>query len=158
VISRPGGVLVCRRAAYPPGVLRLPRGPVRPDEPLLEAVRRAALAETGLEARPVRVLAVLAYRERAAGAPPGLPAYHTFALLCDTTGTVSGRGAPAGSEGLPGAPDDFTLRVLPVDGLPTLAETLEHVQDGAVQAWESWGRWRAHVHRAVWSALSGPAI
>ncbi|HXI18826.1 MAG TPA: hypothetical protein VNM48_20870 [Chloroflexota bacterium] len=43
-------------------------------------------------------------------------------------------------------------------GLPALADTLEHVQDGVVQAWESWGRWRAHVHRAVWSALSGPAI
>ena len=156
VVRRPGGVLVCRRAAFPDGVFRLPRGPLLPGEPVAEAVRRAGVAEVGLDARPLRLVVAIAYRERTAGAPPGLPAYHTFAVLCDTAG-IGGVPSPPAPPAPP-APADTAVQVLPVEHLPALADALDGVRAAGAREWEAWGHWRAHVHRAVWGALSGPPV
>jgi NAD+ diphosphatase len=146
VVRRPSGnVLLSIKTFYPRGAYRLPTGGIDRDEPILDAVLRETLEETGLTVEVRRFLAALTYRD----GPGGPPVFHTFAFLLDD---------PSGA---PVTPLDEheqieSYREVPVGELPRVAERLDHIQaDGApgIPNWDAWGRFRAHVHRAVHEAL-----
>jgi len=77
--------------------------------------------------------------------------FHTFAFLLDD---------PSGA---PVTPLDEheqieSYREVPVGELPHVAEGLERISPDAapgIPNWDAWGRFRAHVHRAVHEALAG---
>jgi 8-oxo-dGTP pyrophosphatase MutT (NUDIX family) len=147
VVRRPSGnVLLSIKTFYPRGAYRLPTGGIDKDEPILDAVLRETLEETGLAVDVRRFLAALTYQDGGGGPP----VFHTFAFLLDD---------PSGS---PVAPLDLHEQIesyteVPVSDLPRVAERLEHIApDGApgIPNWDAWGRFRAHAHRAVHEALS----
>ena len=147
VVRRPTGkLLVSIKTFYPRGAYRLPTGGIDRDEPILDAVVRETLEETGLRLEPVRFLAMLTYRD----GPAGPPVFHTFAFLLDD---------PAGA---PVTPLDLHEQIesyleVPVDELPRVAERLARIPaDGApgIANWDAWGRFRAPVHDAVFEALT----
>jgi 8-oxo-dGTP pyrophosphatase MutT (NUDIX family) len=147
VVRRPtGNVLLSIKTFYPRGAYRLPTGGIDRDEPILDAVVRETLEETGLRLDANRFLAALTYRD----GPAGPPVFHTFAFLLDD---------PSGA---PVTPLDEHEQIesyieVPVDELPRVAERLGHLPpDGApgIGNWDAWGRFRAHAHRAVHEALS----
>lgn len=141
-ICRPGGrVLLQTKAFYPPGTYRLPSGGVREGEPLLEAVQREMLEETGLQANPQRFLGILCYRFRRGGRPQ-VRASYVFVL-------ENGAGTPA--------PRDEAERIsgfreVPLADLEAVAQQLEGMQG----EWAPWGRFRALAHRFVAEAMHGP--
>jgi len=147
VVRRPSGsVLLSLKPFYPRGAYRLPTGGIDRDEPMLDAVRRETREETGLTIDVQRFLAALTYRDGSTG--PAV--FHTFAFLLDD---------PSGT---PVTPLDLHEQIesyieVPVAELPRVADRLEHIPaDGAtgIANWDAWGRFRAHVHRAVHEALS----
>lgn len=148
VVRRPGGnVLLSIKSFYPRGAYRLPTGGIDRDEPILDAVLRETLEETGLAPQPHRFLASLSYHD----GPAGPPVFHTFAFLLDD---------PTGAPVIP--VDELeqieSYREVPVSELPRVAERLDRIRpDGApgISNWDAWGRFRAHAHRAVHEALSG---
>jgi 8-oxo-dGTP pyrophosphatase MutT (NUDIX family) len=146
VVRRPTGkVLLSIKTFYPRGAYRLPTGGIDRDEPILGAVLRETLEETGLTVEVKRFLAGLTYRD----GPAGPPVFHTFAFLLDD---------PSGA---PVTPLDEHEQIesyieVPVDELPRAADRLERIPpNGApgIPNWDAWGRFRAHVHRAVHEAL-----
>jgi 8-oxo-dGTP pyrophosphatase MutT (NUDIX family) len=146
VVRRPtGNVLLSIKTFYPRGAYRLPTGGIDRDEPVLDAVVRETLEETGLSLDVRRFLAALTYRD----GPSGPPVFHTFAFLLDD---------PSGA---PVTPLDEHEQIesyieVPVSGLPAVADRLDHIPpDGApgIANWDAWGRFRAHIHRAVFEAL-----
>jgi 8-oxo-dGTP pyrophosphatase MutT (NUDIX family) len=146
VVRRPtGNVLLSIKRFYPRGAYRLPTGGIDRDEPILAALVRETHEETGLDPEPRRFLAALTYLDR----PGGPPVFHTFAFLLDDT------------TGAPVTPLDEHEQIesyveVPVDELPHVAERLERIPaDGApgIPNWDAWGRFRAHVHRAVHEGL-----
>lgn len=148
VVRRPtSDVLLSIKTFYPRGAYRLPTGGIDQDEPILEAVVRETLEETGLRLEVTRFLAALTYRD----GPTGPPVFHTFAFLLDDPG------------GAPVTPIDEHEQIesyieVPVSGLPQVAERLERIPpDGApgIPNWDAWGRFRAHAHRVVHEALTG---
>ena len=147
VVRRPAGTLLLSiKTFYPRGAHRLPTGGIDKDEPILEALLRETLEETGLRLEVGRSLAALTYLD----GPGGPPVFHTFAFLLDD---------PTGA---PVTPLDEHEQIesyieIPVSGLPAVADRLDHLApDGApgVGNWDAWGRFRAHIHRAVFEALS----
>jgi NAD+ diphosphatase len=147
VVRRPGGdVLLSIKTFYPRGAYRLPTGGIDRDVPILDAVLRESLEETGLAIEVRRFLAALTYRD----GPSGPPVFHTFAFLLDD---------PTGA---PVTPLDEheqieSYREVPVAELPLVAERLERIAPDAapgIPNWDAWGRFRAHVHRAVHEALA----
>jgi 8-oxo-dGTP pyrophosphatase MutT (NUDIX family) len=147
VVRRPsGGVLLSIKTFYPRGAYRLPTGGIDRDEPIIDAVLRETLEETGLTVEVRRFLAALTYRD----GPDGPPVFHTFAFLLDD---------PSGA---PVIPLDEHEQIesyveVPVGGLPRVAERLDHIPPDAaagIPNWDAWGRFRAHAHRAVHEALS----
>jgi NAD+ diphosphatase len=147
VVRRPtGDVLLSIKTFYPRGAYRLPTGGIDRDEPILDAVLRETLEETGLAVQVGRFLAALTYRD----GPGGPPVFHTFAFLLDD---------PSGA---PVTPLDEheqieSYREVPIGELPRVAERLERIPpDGApgIANWDAWGRFRAHAHRAVHEALT----
>lgn len=147
VVRRPTGkLLLSIKTFYPRGAYRLPTGGIDRDEPILDAVVRETLEETGLRLEPVRFLAMLMYRD----GPAGPPVFHTFAFLLDD---------PAGA---PVTPLDLHEQIesyleVPVDELPSFARRLARIAaDGApgIANWDAWGRFRAPVHDAVFEALT----
>ena len=148
VVRRPSGnVLLSIKTFYPRGAYRLPTGGIDRDEPVLDAVLRETHEETGLTVEVTRFLAALTYHD----GPGGPPVFYTFAFLIDD---------PSGA---PVRPLDEHEQIesyieVPVDELPGVAERLERIPpSGApgIANWDAWGRFRAHVHRAVHEALTG---
>ncbi len=148
VVRRPSGnVLLSIKTFYPRGAYRLPTGGIDRDELIHEALLRETSEETGLELEARRFLAALTYLD----GPAGPPVFHTFAFLLDD---------PTGA---PVTPLDEHEQIesyveVPVPQLALVADRLEQVPpDGApgIANWDAWGRFRAHVHRAVHEALSG---
>ncbi len=146
VVRRPrGNVLLSIKTFYPRGAYRLPTGGIHRDEPILEAVIRETLEETGLHLAADRFLAALTYTD----GPAGPPVFHTFAFLLDDP-----KGAPV-------TPLDADEQIestveVPVAELPRVADRLDQLPpDGAagIANWDAWGRFRAHIHRAVFEAL-----
>ncbi|MDP9245924.1 MAG: NUDIX hydrolase [Chloroflexota bacterium] len=147
VVRRPSGdVLLSIKTFYPRDAYRLPTGGIDKDEPILDAVLRETLEETGLALEVRRFLAALTYRD----GPAGPPVFHTFAFLLDDR------------SGAPVTPLDLheqieSYREVPVSALPRVAARLEAIPpDGApgIPNWDAWGRFRAHAHRAVHEALT----
>jgi 8-oxo-dGTP pyrophosphatase MutT (NUDIX family) len=147
VVRRPtGDVLLSIKTFYPRGAYRLPTGGIDRDEPILDAVLRETLEETGLAVAVTRFLASLTYGD----GPAGPPVFHTFAFLLDE---------PSGA---PVTPLDEHEQIesyigVPVGELPHVAERLERIRPDAapgIPNWDAWGRFRAHVHRAVHEALT----
>jgi 8-oxo-dGTP pyrophosphatase MutT (NUDIX family) len=147
VVRRPAGdVLLSIKTFYPRGAFRLPTGGIDRDEPILDAVLRETLEETGLTLDVKRFLATLTYRDGASGPP----VFHTFAFLLDD---------PSGAPVTPRDEDEQieSYVEVPVAELPRVAERLERIAaDGApgIANWDAWGRFRAHAHRAVHEALT----
>lgn len=164
VIRRPNGrLLTASKTFYPAGIYRLLTGGIMPDEPIEAALIRETREETGLEVQIRRFLAVIEYLMPQHSQPDGSvtasdhPAhrtarrvFYTFAFLLDELGGTL-------------APLDNTERIadfreiFPAE-LPTLATTLEQVQDDYDTEirgrWRDWGMFRAIVHRVVYAALS----
>ena len=147
VVRRPGGnVLLSIKTFYPRGAYRLPTGGIDKDEPILDAVLRETLEETGLAVHVRRFLAALTYRD----GTEGPPVFHTFAFLLDD---------PSGA---PVTPLDDHEQIesyleVPVSELPRVADRLDDIAPDAaagIANWDAWGRFRAHAHRAVHEALS----
>ena len=147
VVRRPSGsLLLSIKTFYPRGAYRLPTGGIDRDEPIIDAVLRETLEETGLTVEVRRFLAALTYRD----GPDGPPVFHTFAFLLDD------------QSGAPVIPLDEHEQIesyveVPVGGLPRVAERLDHIRPDAaagIPNWDAWGRFRAHAHRAVHEALS----
>jgi 8-oxo-dGTP pyrophosphatase MutT (NUDIX family) len=147
VVRRPSGkVLLSIKTFYPRGAYRLPTGGIDKDEPILDAVLRETLEETGLTVEVRRFLAALTYRDGASG--PAV--FHTFAFLLDD---------PSGA---PVRPLDVheqieSYREVPVSELPRVAERLDRIAPDAaagIPNWDAWGHFRAQAHRAVHEALS----
>ena len=147
VIRRPTGkVLLSIKTFYPRGAHRLPTGGIHRDEPIHEAVIRETLEETGLRLEMRRFLAALTYRD----GPAGPPVFHTFAFLLDD---------PTGA---PITPLDEHEQIesyveVPISELPLVAERLERIPaDGAggIPNWDAWGRFRSHIHRAVFESMT----
>jgi 8-oxo-dGTP pyrophosphatase MutT (NUDIX family) len=106
---------------------------------------RETTEETGLALEPGRFLAALTYLD----GPGGLPVFHTFAFLLDDP-----TGAPVRS--LDEHEQIESYIEVPVGELPSVADRLDHLPaNGApgIGNWDAWGRFRAHVHRAVHEAL-----
>ena len=147
VVRRPTGkLLLSIKTFYPRGAYRLPTGGIDRDEPILDAVVRETLEETGLRLAPLRFLAMLTYRD----GPAGPPVFHTFAFLLDD---------PAGAAVTPLDLDERIESYLevPIDELPRVAQRLARIAaDGApgIANWDAWGRFRAPVHDAVFEALT----
>ncbi|MEP7003607.1 MAG: NUDIX hydrolase [Chloroflexota bacterium] len=148
VVRRPtGNVLLSIKAFYPRGAYRLPTGGIHRDEPILEAVIRETIEETGLHLAADRFLAALTYTD----GPAGPPVFHSFAFLLDD---------PSGATVVPLDADEQIESYIevPVAELPAVAERLDHLApDGApgIANWDAWGRFRAHIHRAVFETLRG---
>jgi len=147
VVRRPSGkVLLSIKTFYPRGAYRLPTGGIDKDEPIQDAVLRETLEETGLAVDVRRFLAALTYRDGSGGPP----VFHTFAFLLDD------------ATGAPVIPLDVHEQIesyeeVPVSELLLVAERLDHIApDGApgIANWDAWGRFRAHVHRAVHEAIA----
>ena len=90
VVRRPtGDVLLSIKTFYPRGAYRLPTGGIDQDEPILDAVVRETLEETGLTVDVTRFLAALTYRD----GPAGPPVFHTFAFLLERSERSAGHAA-----------------------------------------------------------------
>lgn len=148
VIRRPtGNVLLSIKTFYPRGAYRLPTGGIGRDEPILDALVRETLEETGLHLEAQRFLAALTYLD----GPGGPPVFHTFAFLLDD---------PSGA---PIVPLDEHEQIesyieVPVVELDAVAERLGRIPPDSgpgIANWDAWGRFRSHVHRAVQEALAG---
>ena len=147
VIRRPtGNVLLSIKTFYPRGAYRLPTGGIDRDEPILEALARETLEETGLHLEARRFLAALSYLD----GPAGPSVFHSFAFLLDD---------PTGA---PITPLDEHEQIesyieVPVRELPAVADRLARIApEGGpgIANWDAWGRFRSHVHRAVHDALT----
>lgn len=149
VVRRPGGgVLLSIKTFYPPGAYRLPTGGIDRDEPILDALVRETHEETGLRPAVTRFLAALSYHD----GPGGPPVFHTFAFLLDDR-----TGAPV--RPLDEHEQLADSREVTVAELPAVADRLARIAPDAAPGpptWDAWGRFRAHIHRAVHEALAGP--
>ncbi|MGH2373399.1 MAG: NUDIX hydrolase [bacterium] len=145
-----GQLLTFRKTFYPPGVFRLLTGGIASGERVLDAVRRESHEETGLQTEVRRLLAVVAY---ATGGVDSLSIFYTVAFLLDEVG------------GILGALDEHeqveAFRNIEPAELLTIADQLDHLGLGYADElnarWHDWGRFRAVIHRVVWTALESPA-
>ena len=147
VVRRPNGhLLTMTKTFYPRGVSRLPTGGINHGEPILAALLRETLEETGLQVELRRFLAAVAYRTRDAQASP---VFYTFAFLLDEVGGTLGA--------LDEAERVEAFFEVEPSSLPELAARLEQVEDVYSTEidgrWRDWGYFRAAIHRVVWEAL-----
>jgi ADP-ribose pyrophosphatase YjhB (NUDIX family) len=132
-IERPDGrLLLHRKAHYAAEHFRLPTGGVNLDEPVLDAVLRETMEETGLQVAVVRFMAVIDYRLRFD--PIRLPFVSYLFHLRETGGRLSLDGGEVESFGecSPGE-------------LPAIAATLRSIPGERGY----WGRWRAVAHQVA---------
>jgi 8-oxo-dGTP pyrophosphatase MutT (NUDIX family) len=127
-------------------------GGIHHGEQILPALLRETAEETGLEVEVHRFLAHVDYRRL--GAPRNGPAFSTFAfLLHETSGTL---GCADPDEQLE------SFREVDIADLPALADHLDNLPDHVAPEingrWRVWGRFRAAIHRAVYEALTRPAL
>ncbi|MBC7225240.1 MAG: NUDIX hydrolase, partial [Anaerolineae bacterium] len=132
---KPGQVLVHTKTFYPAGVYRLPTGGILPGEPVLEALHREAVEETGLAVQPERFLGLVEYRFRR-GDEETLFASWAFLLRPLEQG-------PARSQDAAEQISDFLA--VPVEELRHIAAQLRSLPF----PWADWGRFRAVVHDLV---------
>jgi 8-oxo-dGTP pyrophosphatase MutT (NUDIX family) len=147
VVRRPSGrLLTMTKTFYPRGVSRLPTGGINHGEPILAALLRETLEETGLQVELQRFLAAVAYHT---GNVQGAPVFYTFAFLLDEVGGTLGTSDEAERV-------EAFYEVEPTS-LPELAARLEQVEDTYSTEidgrWRDWGYFRAVIHRMVWEAL-----
>jgi 8-oxo-dGTP pyrophosphatase MutT (NUDIX family) len=148
VIRRPSGhLLTAIKTFYPRGAFRLLTGGVKDGEPIEAALLREVQEETSLAVTIRRFLAIIEYNTK----PPS-PAgrtFATFAFLLDEIGGVLG--VQDADEEL-----EAFREVLPEE-LLAIADFLEHIDEGDSPKiggrWQSWGTFRAIVHRAVYATL-----
>lgn len=150
VIRRPSGrLLTFRKDVYPPGVMRLLTGGVKPGEPIEAGLLREVAEETSLDVAVRRFLALIAYRSP--HTPPGGVDFLTFAFLLDELG----------GELLPQDPEERVEAYgeASVSQLYDLADFLERLEPRTDReiggSWRSWGVFRAVVHRVVADQLGG---
>lgn len=142
VLRRDGGrYVVHTKDFYPKGTYRLLTGGIKPGEDLLDAVRREAYEETGLQVRVGRFLSIIHHRFRRGECTVPFTSY--MFLVEDASGGESAL-----------APRDTAERItryreMGVEGLREVAEQL-----GALPPdWADWGRFRASAHRLAWELL-----
>lgn len=139
LMPRPGGLLLHVKADYPPECWRLLTGGVENDEPVLAALHREPIEETGLAVTPERFLALLEY-DFVSGVM-GVP-FVTYIFLM----------SPSDQPLAPSVDGELAATsVAPPTALPAIADRLETL-DGAYHG--SWGRFRAVAHRLVAEMLS----
>jgi len=132
-IKRPDGrLLLHRKAHYAADHFRLPTGGVNLDEPVLDAVLRETMEETGLEVAVVRFLAVIEYVLHFD--PIRLPFVSYVFHLRETGGRLSLDGGEVESFG-ECRPDE----------LAAIAATLRSIPGERGY----WGRWRAVAHEVA---------
>jgi 8-oxo-dGTP pyrophosphatase MutT (NUDIX family) len=135
-IRRPGGrLLLHTKEFYPPGIYRLPTGGVHRDEPVLDALNREIVEETGLKASLERCLGIITYQ---------LDRDPVFASYVFLLGAF--RGTPASQD--PGERIS-AFRSVRLSALRQTAETLRTLP----LPWTYWGRFRALSHDLVADAL-----
>jgi ADP-ribose pyrophosphatase YjhB (NUDIX family) len=147
VVRRPNGrLLTMTKTFYPRGVSRLPTGGINHGEPILAALLRETLEETGLQVELRSFLAAVAYHTRKA---QDAPVFYTFAFLLDEMGGTLGA--------LDEAERVEAFYEVEPASLPELAARLEQVEDiystEIDGRWRDWGYFRAAIHRVVWEAL-----
>jgi len=139
-LCRPGGrVVLHTKAFYPAGAYRLLTGGVQPGGDLLEAVRREAREETGLDVTIERFLGIIHHR---------FTHGQSIAPLDSYVFSVDGPGGAL-------RPEDVGERIsgyreVPVADLPGVARHLQALPAG----WLGWGRFRAVPHLLVYEALA----
>ncbi len=147
VIRRRNGRLITAiKTFYPKDAYRLLTGGINYGERVYDALLRETHEETGLKVSINRFLAALAYYRNG---DDKTPVFYTFAfLLNEVSGTL---GALDESERVE------AFREVSVEDLPQLANTLRHINHEPSREiggnWSDWGRFRAAVHDAVYTAL-----
>ena len=150
VVRRPNGKLITAiKTFYPPGAFRLLTGGIHHGEEILDALLRETEEETGLTVEVRRFLAVVSYRMP--GEQPAKPAsFTTFAFLLDETGGTL--------QCLDAGERLGEFREIAVEELPALAGYLDSLAAEPSSEihgkWRDWGRFRAVIHRAVYTALT----
>ncbi len=144
VVRRPsGGLLTMSKTFYPADVYRLLTGGVEQDEPILDALRRETLEETGLATEVVRFLAAVEHRAEA------VPCFASFAFLVHETGGTLGALDP--HERVLG------YRDVAMAELPAIIAQLSNLGSDSHPAittsWRDWGQFRIPIHQAVFDAL-----
>jgi len=132
ILRANGRLLLHSKAFYPEQVFRVPSGTLLEGEPLLEAVSRETLEETGLRVDVVRFLAALEFEFRWQGQSLLIPSY-SF-LLRETQGTLH---CEDGQEQI------CAFREVSTSELEDVAEQLEHLSAD----WQDWGWFRSIPHR-----------
>jgi ADP-ribose pyrophosphatase YjhB (NUDIX family) len=152
VIRRPSGrLLTFRKDIYPPGVMRLLTGGVRPGERIADGLLREVAEETSLDVAVRRFLAVIAYRTPQT--PPGTYAFLSFAFLLDELG---GELVVQDPEERVEAFGEATVAQL--YDLADFLDGLEARADREIGgSWQAWGAFRAVAHRVVAEQLLDPA-
>ncbi|MEI7643266.1 MAG: NUDIX hydrolase [Chloroflexales bacterium] len=140
---RSGCLLTFRKDIYPPGVMRLLTGGVRPGERIEDGLLREVAEETSLDVAVRRFLAIIAYRTPQT--PHGAHAFLTFAFLLDELG---GELAVQDPDERVEAFDEATVAQLYdlADFLDGLDDQDDHEIGGS---WRAWGEFRAVAHRVV---------
>lgn len=141
LLRRPDGqVLLHTKSFYPEGVFRLPSGGILPGESVLDAARREAREETGLDLRNLRPLGLLSVTFRQGW---HRRFFHSWLVLAD----VEGDPQPGDSqEPISG------FRWVPPEALAEVARQLRALPP----EWADWGRFRALAHEAAprWVEMS----
>lgn len=134
-VERPDGrLLLHTKSFYPAGVMRIPTGGIGPEESVLDALRREAHEETGLEVEIARWLGLVTYRFRQG--PRALP-FATY-LFHVRVGMDPPRAL------------DEEERISELRYVP--ARAIEAVLDDLLAlppSWADWGRFRALPHELL---------
>ncbi len=145
VRRRSGKLLIATKDTHPAGVYRLLTGGVHPGETVFSALMRETDEETGLTVQPQRFLGVVRYQAPDDAWPQE---FATFAFLLDEiSGELQVRDP---NERL----SDF--REIAPNELAEIAARLECLPaqpNVATSTTQSWGHFRAAIHRTVWQAL-----
>jgi len=129
---RNGCYLLHTKTFYPEGIYRLPTGGIHAGEDLIEAARREAVEETGLDVAVERFLGVLRHRF-----VHGEQEFHFTSYLIELVETGGTLRAQDEDENISGYRDTT------IEGLEEAACQLESLTG----RWRDWGTIRAAAHR-----------
>jgi 8-oxo-dGTP pyrophosphatase MutT (NUDIX family) len=133
LLPRPGGLLLHRKAHYPPDAWRLLTGGIELGEPVRETIAREPMEEVGLALPVRRYIALLSCEVESEGQTYPW-ATHIFLLPFSD--------APL----QPSYDDEIEETItLPLSALPAAAHRLETLPP----PWNDWGRFRALAHYLV---------